>query len=185
MERERVTQFLAAWNRGEENVVNELFPLVSDELHKIATAFMRRERESHTLQPTALIHECYLRLLERQRVSWRDRSHFFAFAARAMRRVLVDHARARQAEKRGGGLSPVTIESDLLSADPRQIDLIAVDEALKRLGDIDRRLAKLVELRVFGGLEVLEIADVLEVSKATVHRDWSRARAWLARELRR
>ena len=185
MDRERVTQFLAAWNRGEDNAVNELFPLVSDELHKIASAFMRDERDGHTLQPTALINECYLRLLDRKHVSWRDRSHFFAFAARAMRRVLVDHARARQAEKRGGGLSPVTLESDALGAAPRLLDLIAIDNALQGLADIDERLAKLVELRIFGGLEVLEIADVLDISRATVHRDWSRARAWLARELRR
>lgn len=185
MDRKRVTEILQAWNRGEEDAVNDLIPLVTDELHQIAAVFMRQERVSHTLQPTALINECYLRLLDRQHVTWNDRSHFFAFVARAMRRILVDHARARQAEKRGGGLSPVTIEANLLGAGPRQIDLIAVDDALNRLGEIDGRLARIVELRVFSGLEMIEIADVLEISKATVHRDWSRARAWLARELRR
>lgn len=186
MDRQRVTEILQAWNRGEEDAVNELIPLVTDELHRIAAVFMREERVSHTLQPTALINECYLRLLDRQHVSWKDRSHFFAFVAKAMRRILVDHARARLAEKRGGGVSPVTIEADdLVGAGPRQIDLIAVDDALDRLGEMDGRLVKIVELRVFSGLEMIEIAEVLEISKATVHRDWSRARAWLARELRR
>ncbi len=179
-----VTELLAAWNRGETGALNELLPQVTDELHKIARAYMRDERPDHTLQPTALINECYLRLVDREVVSWRNRAHFYAFAAKTMRRVLVDHARARQAGKRGGGYEPVTIEGDLGSTTPRVIDLIAIDEALRRLTELDERMAKLVELRMFGGLNIRETAEVLQVGDATVTRDWARARAWLTRELR-
>lgn len=184
MEERPVTEWLVAWNRGESGAIDVLIPLVTDELHKIARAYMRAERSDHTLQPTALINECYLRLIDREAVSWRDRAHFFAFAAKTMRRILVDHARARQAEKRGSGLEPVTIEGHLGASTPRYVDLIAVDDAMRRLTEHDERLGKLVELRMFGGLNIREIAEVLEIGEATVSRDWARARAWLSRELR-
>ena len=181
---ESVTELLLAWNRGKAGALDALIPLVTDELHKIARAFMRDERPNHTLQPTALINECYLRLVDRNEVSWRDRDHFYAFAAKNMRRILVDHARARQAEKRGGGLEPLTLEGALGSTTPRPVDLIAVDDALRRLTRQDPRLGKLVELRIFGGLSIQEAAEVLQIGSATVSRDWARARAWLGRELR-
>lgn len=183
MEKRPLTELLVAWNRGEEGALNELLPEVSDELHKIAGAYMRDERVNHTLQPTALIHECYVRLLEREAVNWRDRSHFFAFAAKTMRRILVDHARARQTAKRGGGVEPLTLESYLGSESSGIVDLIAIDDAMLRLSCLDGRLGKLVEMRLFAGLNNREIAEVLDVGEATVGRDWVRARAWLAREL--
>lgn len=179
-----VTELLVAWNRGEAEALNHLIPLVTDELHKIANAFMRDERPNHTLQPTALINECYLRLIDRDQVSWRDRAHFFAFAARTMRRILVDHARAHQAEKRGSGLKQVTLEGPLGATTPRYVDLITVDDALARLTKLDARLGELVELRMFGGLNIREAAEVLQVGDATVSRHWARAKAWLSRELR-
>ena len=184
MEERPLTELLAAWNRGEPGALNELLPQVSDELHKIARGFMREERPNHTLQPTALIHECYLRLMGRDVVNWQDRTHFFAFAAKTMRRVLVDHARARQTEKRGSGVAPVSIEGDLVAAAPSVIDLIAVDNALVRLGRLDERLSKLVEMKMFAGLNNREISEVLHIGEATVSRDWNRAKAWLVRELR-
>ncbi len=184
MEERPLTELLAAWNRGEVGALNELLPQVADELHKIAKAYMREERPNHTLQPTALINECYMRLMDREVVHWRNRAHFFAFAAKTMRRILVDHARSRQAEKRGGGSEPITIEGHLGATTPRLIDLIAVDDALRRLSQLDERLSKLVELRIFGGLNIRETAEVLQVGDATVSRDWARARAWLTRELR-
>lgn len=177
-----VTEILLAWNRGEAGALDALIPLVTDELHKIAHAYMRGERVNHTLQPTALINECYLRLIDRDKVTWRDRAHFFAFAARTMRRVLVDHARAHQAKKRGSGLEPVTLD-DPLGTTPRMVDLIDVDDALRGLTQLDERLGKLVEVRIFGGLNIHETAEALHISEATVSRDWARARAWLARHL--
>lgn len=184
MEERSVTELLVAWNHGDSGALNELLPQVADELHKIARAYMRDERPDHTLQPTALINECYVRLVDREVVSWRNRAHFFAFAAKTMRRVLVDHARARQAEKRGGGSDPITMEGNLGSTTPRVIDLIAIDEALRCLTELDERMGKLVELRMFGGLNIRETAEVLQIGDATVSRDWARAKAWLTRELR-
>jgi RNA polymerase sigma-70 factor (ECF subfamily) len=179
-----VTGLLREWNRGDKAALDRLMPLVAGELRKVAGAYLRRERAGHTLQPTALINEVYLKMVDRQKVDWRDRAHFFAFAACTMRRILVDHARVHRAGKRGAALT-VSIEAagDLVSA-PRDIDLLALDEALDALTALDTRQARLVELRFFVGLTIEETAEVLDVATATVSRDWLTAKAWLFRRLR-
>ncbi len=162
---------------------SRIFELVHGELRRVASDLMRRERPDHTLQPTALVNEAYLRLVDASRVEWQSRAHFFGIAARAMRQILVDHARERAAEKRGGGWQRVTLDEQLdLSADS-ELDLFELDDALTRLGEMDVRMARIVELRFFGGLTVNEVAQVLEISKRTVQREWWTARMWLRREL--
>jgi len=156
-----------------------------DELHALAGAMMHRQPHSHTLQPTALVHEAYVRLFDRSRTSWEGRRHFFRSAAQAMRCVLVDHARRKSASKRGGGAAAQRLDSVLLVFDERSLDVLAVDEALDRLREIDERLARVVELRFFGGLSIAESAQVLDMSTATLERDWRTARAWLRAELER
>jgi RNA polymerase sigma-70 factor, ECF subfamily len=170
--------------RGDPAAMEKLVPLVYDQLHDIASRQMRQERENHTLQPTALVHEAFLRLTGGEPISFDDRAHFLRTASQTMRRVLVDHARARQAAKRGGALR-VTLDEQLVAVAPAQdLDLLALDDALVRLGAAEPRCAQVVELRFFAGLEVTEAARVLGVSPATVKRDWQFAKAWLERELR-
>jgi RNA polymerase sigma-70 factor (ECF subfamily) len=183
-----VTDLLRAWGAGDETALNELLPLVYDDLRRQARRFMRAQPSGHSLQTTGLVHEAYLRLVNQSHVEWNSRTHFFGVAAKAMRSVLVDHARARSALKRGGGARIVTLEE---AGDPAEapgaaqpgIDVLALDEALARLARFDSRKSQLVELRYFGGLGIEEAATVLGVSPATVKRDWITARAWLRREL--
>jgi RNA polymerase sigma factor (TIGR02999 family) len=177
-----VTDLLVASSDGDKAAYDELVPLVYDELHRLAHRCMGGERPGHTLQTTALVDEAYLRLVD-QRVHWQNRSHFFAIAAQVMRRILVDYARQRRYAKRGGAAQQVELDEAMLMARERSSALVALDEALKKLGDFDERKSRVVELRFFGGLSVEETADVLKVSVNTVKRDWSTARAWLYNEM--
>lgn len=178
-----VTQLLAAWCHGDQTAFNQLVPLVHDELRRVARHYMRGERVNHTLQPTALVNEAYLRLIDYRHVEWRNRAHFIAIASQAMRHLLVDHARTKRREKRGGGRIFVTLDEAATQAAERSAEVVALDEALARLFTIDERKSRVVELRYFGGLSNEEIAEVLKVSVNTVVRDWSLARAWLRREM--
>jgi RNA polymerase sigma-70 factor, ECF subfamily len=186
----RVTDLLRAWSAGESAALEELLPLVYGELHRMAARAMERQPEGHTLQTTALVNEAYLRLVgpegESNGTDWQSRGHFFGVAARAMRSILVDHARARQAIKRGGRAAPPLTLTDAdvpTGSAERELDLIALDEALGRLATFDERKARLVELRYFTGLELQDAAAMLEISPATAKREWSAARAWLRRAL--
>jgi RNA polymerase sigma factor (TIGR02999 family) len=179
---EDVTELLQEWNQGNRAALDRLMPLVTSELRKVARAYLRRERADHTLQPTALVNEAYLRMVNWDRVSWRDRAHFFAAAARVMRRILVDHARAHRAAKRGG-CRIVSLANAAEPADDRDVDVVALDQALDELAALDERQARLVELRFFAGLTIEETAEVLKIGAATVSRDWATARAWLYRRL--
>ena len=179
-----ITQMLREWSEGKPEALENLLPLVYAELHRQAASFLRKERPGHTLQTTALIHEAYLKLIDRRDVSWQSRTHFFAVAAQAMRRILVDYARAKHREKRGGDNIKLSLEAaTLVAAKERGVDLIALDEALIKLAQRDRQQASVVELRYFSGLSLEETAEALHVSRATVARDWEAARAWLHREL--
>jgi RNA polymerase sigma factor (TIGR02999 family) len=177
-----VTRLLEQFGRGEKDAINKLLPLVYEELHRLARLYFRRERGEHTLQPTALVHEAYLRLVD-QRARLESRSHFLAVAATQMRRILLDYARRHHAQRRGGAAQKVILEDTMVIAEQRPLDMIALDGALNRLAELDPKQAKLVELRYFGGLSVEETAEVLGVSPATVKRSWNSARAWLHREL--
>jgi RNA polymerase sigma-70 factor, ECF subfamily len=177
-----VSQLLQAWGRGDLRAREELVPLVHQELRKRATAFLRRERGDHTLQPTALVHEAYIRLLGQQRVTWRNRSQFFGVAAQIMRRVLVDYARERQAAKRQAGVR-VTLDDGIGFVRPVDCELLMLDDALHDLACIDERQASIVELKYFAGLSEEEVAAVLSLSRATITREWQSARAWLYRRL--
>jgi RNA polymerase sigma factor (TIGR02999 family) len=174
-----------AWRAGDEVALSRLIPLVERELHRIAERCMAGEREGHSLQATALVNEAYLRLIDVQRVDWQNRAHFLAMAARVMRRILVDSARAKRYQKRGGGGVKVTFSEDRLPADETPTDLVALDDALNALAHMDERRSRVIELRFFGGLTVEETATVLNVSPDTVMRDSRLAKAWLARELLR
>jgi len=177
------TTLLLAWGRGDETALDQLIPLVHDELRQLARRHMAGERPGHTLQATALVNEAYLRLIEVNQVRWQNRAHFFAMASRVMRRILVDAARARGYQKRGGGAEKVSLDEALLvSGEPRQ-DLIALDDALNALAVFDLRKSQVVEMRFFGGLSVEETAEALHVSADTVMRDWRLAKVWLVREL--
>ena len=181
-----VTRLLLAWSDGEEAAAEPLMDAVYQELRRLARAYVLRERPDHSLSPTGLVHEAYLRLVDQKRARWQNRAHFFAVAAHVMRRLLVDHARARGASKRGSGLTVSLDEADVDVAAPlhtRQPDVIALDRALEKLARIDARQSRLVELRFFGGLTVDEAAAVLDVAAITVKRDWALARTWLYREL--
>lgn len=180
-----MTELLLDWNRGDASALERLLPLIYDELHRMAAQYMRRERSSHTLQPTALVHEAYLRLIDQTRVKWHNRSHFFGVAAQLMRRVTVKHAQRHHAAKRGGGKLKVTLDETVATESGRDLDVLALDEALHRLEKLDPRQARIIELRFFGGLTVEEAAQVLKVSAATVHREQRMALAWLKRELNR
>ena len=178
-----VTALLGDWSRGNRSALSQLLPLVYAELRRVAALQLRNERSDHTLQPTALVHEAYLRLVDQRQVDWQNRAHFFGVAAQVMRRILVDHARRHGASKRGDGVRCVSIEEAKEAAAPNEIPILALDHALDRLEKIDSELAKIVELRAFGGLTIEEAAHVLSVSPSTVKRDWRTARAWLTREL--
>lgn len=180
-----VTQLLVDWRNGDEAAFAQLLPVVYDELHRIARRYMSRETASHTLQTTALINEAYLRLINQQNVDWQNRAHFFAVSARVMRGLLVDHARARAYEKRGGGAVQVSLNEELASTPELSLDVLGLDEALEQLAVVDARKSRIVELRFFGGLSVEETAKVLGVSAITIKREWLKAKAWLFRELNR
>lgn len=181
-----VTRLLLAWNAGDPAAVERLMPLVYAELREIAERQFRRERVGHTLQPTAVVHEAYFRLVDQTRVTWKNRGHFLAIAAQAMRRILIDHARARAAAKRGGRENHVTLDVGIASVEPGDdVDLLALDEALVRLKELDEPQARIVELRFFGGLSIEETAEVMETSASSVKREFRSARAWLFHELGR
>ena len=180
-----VTSLLVQLTDGDRDVLNELLPLVYDELRKLAAKYLRREREGHTLQPTALVHEAYLRLIDQTQVRWQNRAHFFGVAAQMMRRILVDHARTHNAEKRGGEFQLLSLDENIdVSATPAA-DLVALDDALNRLAAIDEQKSRIVELRFFGGLSVEETAEVLGVSAPTIKRQWRMAKAWLYGQVQR
>jgi RNA polymerase sigma factor (TIGR02999 family) len=178
-----VTDLLRAWGAGEADALDRLVPLVYDELRHQARRYLRREAVGHTLQTTGLVHEAYLRLVDQRAVRWESRAQFFGVAAQLMRRILVDHARAQHAAKRGGSAIQVPLEDDTAAASERDVDLLALDEALTRLAALSERQARVVELRYFAGLGIEETAEVLGVSIGPVKRDWAVARAWLRREL--
>ena len=178
-----VTLLLVAWSHGEEKALDELMPLVYAELKRIARSLFRRERSAITLQPTALVHEAYLKLIDQRRVEWRDRANFFALSATLMRRILVDHARRKSAWKRGRGAQLVTLSEAMEIRSENPPDVLALDEALNALSVADPEQSRIVELRFFGGLSIDETAQALRISPATVKRDWSTARLWLRRKL--
>jgi RNA polymerase sigma factor (TIGR02999 family) len=180
-----VTQLLQAWSAGDEKALEKLTPLVYQELHRAARRYMAGERLEHTLQATALINEVYLRLIDAKRMDWQNRAHFFAVCAQLMRRILTDFARSRRYQKRGGGAAHMPLDEALVVGSQPDRDLIELDEALKKLSTVDERKGRVVELRFFGGLDVKETAEVLNVSSETVMRDWRLAKVWLVRELRR
>lgn len=179
-----VTNLLVAWGQGDKAALERLTPLVYKELRRLAQWQMNRERVGHTLQATALVNEAYLRLVDINQVQWQDRAHFFAMAARQMRRILIDAARKHRNEKRGGDVQKVSLSEGLLVPD-RAEELVALDDALEALARMDERRGRVVEMKFFGGLSVEEIAEVLNVSPDTVKRDWKLAKAWLGRELRK
>jgi RNA polymerase sigma-70 factor (ECF subfamily) len=178
-----VTRLLVEWTGGDQAALEQLTPLVYGELHRIARRQMGQERPGHTLQATALVNEAYLRLVDIPQVKWQDRVHFFALAARLMRRILVDFARSRGYQKRGGGVRAITLNDELVGSGEQVTNLVAIDEALQALAAFDERSSRVVELRFFGGLTVKETADVLAVSPETVMRDWKLAKNWLLRDL--
>jgi len=176
-------ELVARASAGDQPSLDTLLPLVYDELRRLAAAYLRRERPGQTLQPTALVHEAYLRLLKDRPDRWQNRAHFCAIAAHSMRQILIERARARDAQKRGGGGAKVTLDEGMMAGAPRPIDFLALDDALERLAALDAEQARIVELRFFGGLSVEETAEALGSSPATIKRRWTLARAWLAREL--
>lgn len=178
-----ITQLLTAWSDGDESALDRLAPLIHSELHRLAHHYMRRERPGHLLQTSALVNEAYVRLIDWKNVRWQNRAHFFAVAAQMMRRILVDFARESQYLKRGGGALQVSLSLAASFVMDRNTDLVALDEALTALAQVDARKVRVVEMRFFAGLSVEEVAEVLEVSKETVMRDWRLAKAWLLREL--
>lgn len=178
-----ITQLLAEWREGNQAALDELYPLVYDELHRLARRYMSRERKGHTLQTTALINEAYVRLVDQRSVQWANRSHFFAISAQIMRRILIDHARRHAYAKRGGGARQVSLDETATIVDNDLSEFLRLDEALKSLAELDPRRSQVVELKYFGGLNNDEIAGVLQISKNTVIRDWNMARAWLYGQL--
>jgi RNA polymerase sigma factor (TIGR02999 family) len=179
-----VTLLLSALTRGDDGAATKLIPVVYDELRRLAGSYMRRERVDHTLQATALVHEAYLKLVEQRSVDWQSRAHFFGVAAQLMRRILIDHARGHTRQKRGGEQRKVSLDEAFVFSEKQADELLAVDDSLNRLAEIDPRQARVVELRFFGGLSVEEAAEVLGVSPKTVKRDWSVAKAWLYADLK-
>jgi RNA polymerase sigma factor (TIGR02999 family) len=178
-----VTQLLVDWGNGDRQALEKLTPLVYQELKRLAARYLRRERREHTLQSTALVHEAWLRLIDQNHVHWQNRAQFFGIAGEMIRRILIDHARNRQAAKRGDGAIKLSLDEALGAPDRRDFDLVALDDALKDLAKLDPKQGKLVELRFFAGLSIEESAEVLGVSPATVKREWAAAKAWLYREL--
>ena len=180
---QNVTQLLIGWSKGDKEALDSLLPLVYEELRKQAARYLRHERVGHTLQTTALIHEAYLKLVDQKNVHWQNRAHFFGIAAQLMRRILVDHARTKKRAKRGGSDIRVSFNDANLMGQARDLDIVALDEALSRLAQVDPQQSRIVELRFFSGLTVEETAEVMSISPATVKRDWSMAKAWLHREI--
>jgi RNA polymerase sigma factor (TIGR02999 family) len=182
--RTEITQLLVAWSDGQRDALDRLVPLVYDDLRRLAAGYMVREPREHSLQPTALVHEAYVRLVDQRSVQWRNRAHFFGVAASMMRRILVDHARAKRAEKRGGDVEHVTLVGDEVAVDgPNRVDVLALHESLERLAQFDPQQERIVELRYFGGLTIEEAAEVIGISEATVVREWTIAKAWLRADL--
>jgi RNA polymerase sigma factor (TIGR02999 family) len=179
----KITRLLESWNNGSQEALDELMPLVYQELRRMAKRYMSSQPSGHTLQTTALIHEAYLKLADNREKNWQNRAHFFAVAAQAMRHILVDHARSHKAEKRRGETQFISLEDVAVISTDRAAEVVALDEALQSLTDVDERKARVVELRYFGGLSVEETAEVLKISANTVKRDWSFAKLWLLREL--
>ncbi len=180
-----VTQLLLNWSKGDQAALEELMPLVYGELRRLASAYLRRERPNHTLQSTALVHEAFMRLVNQQEVHWQSRAHFFAIAAQMIRRILVDHARSQRAEKRGSGAVKLELDAALAIPLKTDVDLVLLNDALDRLAEMDPRQSRLVELRFFTGLSIEETAQVMQLSAATIKREWNAARAWLFREISR
>ncbi len=180
---EQVTELLLAWGQGDESALERLVPMVYGELHRLAHRYLGGERAGHMLQTTALVNEAYLRLVDSRRVQWQNRAHFFAVSAQLMRRVLVDFARSRNYQKRGGDAVQVSLHEDLAGSTERGTDLVALDDALTAMTKTDERASRVVELRFFGGLSIEETAEVLKISPETVKRDWNWAKVWLLREL--
>jgi RNA polymerase sigma factor (TIGR02999 family) len=178
-----VTRLLASWGQGKPEALDQLMPIVYGELRRLAASYLRRERDDHTLQPTALVHEAFLRLVDQKDVQWQNRGHFFAITAQLMRRILVDHARTHLAEKRGSGVPRIPLTEAIIMSRERPAELLALDDGLKRLASLDPQQGRVVELRIFAGLTVEETAEVLGISPATVKRDWSMAKAWLSKEV--
>ena len=178
-----ITAILKDWTNGKRESADELLKLVYDELRKIAARYLGKERSGHTLQPTALVHEAYMRLIDISDLDWKDRAHFFAVAANVMRHILVDHARARLTEKRGGHFQRISLETAVNVLSEPSLDVLAVDDAMRELAEFDKRQCKIIELRFFGGLTIEETAAVLDISAATVKREWILAKAWLFRRL--
>ena len=178
-----ITGLLVDWSNGDQAALDKLLPLVEQELHRLAHAYMRREKPDHTLQTTALVNEAYLKLIDQNKTHWQNRAHFFAIAAKIMRRILLNYARDQHRQKRGGKAVQVSLSAVSVLTMGRPEELIALDEALERLAEVDERKSQVIELKYFGGLETDEIAEVLKVSSITVLRDWRFARAWLLREI--
>ena len=182
--RKDVTDLLIEWSKGDQEALNKLMPLVYDELHRLASRYLRRERHGHTLQTTALVHEAYLKLVDQRNANWQNRMQFFSAAAQVMRHVLVDYARRHRAFKRGGDYCRLSLDQAVLSSEEKDAGLLALNEALNNLAAIDPQQSRVVELRVFGGLTVEETAEALGISARTVKREWSMAKAWLHRQIR-
>jgi RNA polymerase sigma factor (TIGR02999 family) len=178
-----LTELLLDWHQGDKSALDRLTPLVYDELRRVAHRYLQKERNGHTLETTALVHEAYLRFADQQQIEWQNRNHFFAFVAQVMRHILIDHARSRRYAKREGELRKVPLEEATMMSDQRARELVALDEALGELAKLDPRKARVVELRYFGGLSLEETGEVLEISTMTVRRDWRAAKAWLYRAL--
>jgi len=178
-----ITQLLVAWGKGDETALDQLIPVVYGELRRIAGNFMRRQNQAHTLQASALVNEAFLRLVDSNKVNWQSRTHFFAVSAQLMRRVLVDAARRRNSQKRGGDRLRITLDDRVDISNENETDLVSLDEAMTRLADLNPRHSRIVELRYFGGLTEEQVAETLNISARTVRRDWAVARAWLYREL--
>jgi RNA polymerase sigma factor (TIGR02999 family) len=183
-EQPEISLILKDWSGGNRASADALLSLVYDELRKIARQYLRKERSDHTLQPTALVHEAYMKLIDISEISWQDRAHFFAVASNIMRQILVDHARARLTEKRGGEAQRIALEDAISFSDKPDVDLLALDEALKKLAEFDEQQCRIVELRFFGGLTIEETAHVVGISPATIKREWTLAKAWLFRKMK-
>lgn len=179
-----VTVFLKAWSGGDREAADGLMKLVYKEMRKLAASYLQKQRSDHTLQPTALVHEAYMKLIDTADVNWQDRAHFFAVAAQTMRNILVDHARAVAADKRGGGAQKITLDEVIGLSKNQDIDLLDLDEALQQLARQDETQSRIIELRFFGGLTIEETAEVLKISPATIKREWAMARAWLFRQMK-
>ena len=180
-----VTLLLEKWSGGDQKALDELMPLVYGELRRLASAHFRRERPGHTLQSTAVVHEAFMRLVNQRDVRWQNRAHFYGIAAQMIRRILLDYARSHQAGKRGAGVVKLQLDEALGVPDRKDLDLVALDDALQRLAELDERQSRIVELRYFSGLSIEETAEVMQISPATVKREWNSARAWLFREMSR